>query len=582
MSDPADPAQIIAASPLFDAAWYLHRYPQVARSGLSAARHYLWVGARAGWHPGPQFDTQAYLARYPQVVGAGAEGAMNPLVHYETIGRAIGHTITAADPALMPLDTQPAAKATAARDQHPLWAELQSMVDGHTPGLGFTRSTGRAADLARGDYTVVTPTGDRPAFFNRCMHMVATQTVPPAQWVVVDDGQVPLDAQMVLPDWITYVRRTRAPDDPPHTLPVNMLAALDHIAHDRVLVMEDDDWYAPQYAHYMLPHLDHADLIGLNQIRYYHLQAGLWKTATPPRHTAFAQCGFRRGHAWDHLAAVCCSNFTEIREKGVIDRHWWHTFEGKSRLIDPHPCLHLGIKGAFGRAGLAHGHGAAEVDYIPDPDHAYLRQCIGPDHAFYAHWQRRAHKPYVLYTLHVPEQPLPDLAGHDLRQFDLFAFSRDPLPKDSPWQALPFDLHGNEDQTDPHVLLARVRALPHLYFPQHGRSLWLAPGAKVPSDPAGLMARSIERGCAIGAYGRDPERGYTGSNMTYKRYLTQCERGQAQGLRADVLLRAHSDPQVAAAMVSWQQTQSGTDWLDADAGLSLAVSSARLETDIWD
>lgn len=570
MSDPLDPAGTIDASPLFDAAWYAHRYPQVARSGLRAAQHYLWVGARAGWHPGPQFDTQAYLARYPQVT----EAAMNPLVHYERYGRAMGHTITPADPALMPPDAQVAA----AQDQGPLWTAVAQMVDGSAPGLGFTRRLRGDAGLARGDYTVVTPTGDRPAFFNRCLHMVATQTVPPAQWVVVDDGQLPLDAQMVLPDWITYVRRARAADDPPHTLPVNMLAALDHIAHDRVLVMEDDDWYAPHYAQFMLPHLDRADLIGLNQIRYYHLQAGLWKTATPPRHTAFAQCGFRRGHAWDHLAAVCRSNFTEIRERGVIDRHWWHTFEGTKTLIDPHPCLHLGIKGAFGRAGLAHGHGAGEVDYIPDPDHAYLRQCIGPDHAFYAHWQARAHKPYVLYTVHIAGQPLPDLAGRDLRQFDLFAFTLDPLPEDSPWQGLPYDAHWN----DPHALLARVRALPHLYFPQHGRSLWLAPGAQLPDDPAGCMAQSIDRGTLIGARRRDPARGYSGSNTAYKRFLTQHAAGQAHSLRADVLVRAHGDPAVAAAMVGWQGTQDGDDWLDADTGLSVAVSLAGLEPDIWD
>jgi len=46
----------IAASPLFDAGWYLHRYPDVKDSGLDAAMHYLHLGAAEDRRPNVLFD----------------------------------------------------------------------------------------------------------------------------------------------------------------------------------------------------------------------------------------------------------------------------------------------------------------------------------------------------------------------------------------------------------------------------------------------------------------------------------------------------------------------------------------------
>lgn len=536
-----DAIGMILKSPLFDPQWYLRTYPEVGRSGLDPAWHYLWVGSKAGYNPGPAFDAQAYLTKYREV----AEADMNPLIHYETYGRRAGCTIIPADPAMAGMGDSPPAPAGG----EALFEAVQQTVDGTRAGLGFTRRPVPDANLRRGNYTVVTPTGDRPAFFNRCMHMVTTQTLPPRQWVVVDDGQIPLSDQMHIPDWITYTHRPRHPMDPPHTLSVNMLAALEHINQDCVLVMEDDDWYAPLYAEFMLPHLDSADLVGLNKIRYYHLQASMWKTGTPPRHTAFAQSAFRRGHAWDHLAAVCQTNFTEIREKGVLDRHWWHTFEGKKHLIEEHPCLHVGFKGVFGRPGLADGHRRSEPDYIPDPDHSYLQQCIGPDMVHYKRWQTQFRKPYALYTVVTPQTPLPDVAGQDLRQFDLYAFSDAPLPPDSPWQALPFDSNWDNHAAQ----IAKCQALPHLYFPEHSWSLWVSPGTALPTDPAGIIAGAIDQKTAIAApitELADAVPPVSGSVLV--EYLKQRKNSGSALCDARLLVRQHADIEVARAMALWQ------------------------------
>jgi len=74
----------IAASGLFDELWYLHRYPEVADSGLSAIEHFIQIGADKGYSPSALFDTRWYLQTYADV----AQGSINPLLHYILHGKA--------------------------------------------------------------------------------------------------------------------------------------------------------------------------------------------------------------------------------------------------------------------------------------------------------------------------------------------------------------------------------------------------------------------------------------------------------------------------------------------------------------
>ena len=64
-------ASQVAASPLFDGAWYLTRYPDVAIAGVNPARHYSLRGETEGRDAGPAFSASAYAERHPEAVGAG-------------------------------------------------------------------------------------------------------------------------------------------------------------------------------------------------------------------------------------------------------------------------------------------------------------------------------------------------------------------------------------------------------------------------------------------------------------------------------------------------------------------------------
>jgi len=77
---------LLKASGLFDEAWYLSAYPDVASAGIDPVKHYLSHGVAEGRNPSPVFDTRAYLAAYPDIVAAG----VNPLVHFVEFGMAEG------------------------------------------------------------------------------------------------------------------------------------------------------------------------------------------------------------------------------------------------------------------------------------------------------------------------------------------------------------------------------------------------------------------------------------------------------------------------------------------------------------
>lgn len=74
-------ARQLAASPDFDAAFYLAQAPDVAanpRWSAQPALHYLLYGGSEGRRPSERFDSRWYLAQYPDVQAAG----MNPLLHF--------------------------------------------------------------------------------------------------------------------------------------------------------------------------------------------------------------------------------------------------------------------------------------------------------------------------------------------------------------------------------------------------------------------------------------------------------------------------------------------------------------------
>lgn len=96
MIDERSLRELAVDAEVFDANWYLERYPDVAMSGLDPWEHYLRYGRPLARCPGPGFDPAWYAARNPDAVASG----IDLFTHYVRFGRSEGRS--GADPGAAP------------------------------------------------------------------------------------------------------------------------------------------------------------------------------------------------------------------------------------------------------------------------------------------------------------------------------------------------------------------------------------------------------------------------------------------------------------------------------------------------
>lgn len=199
------------------------------------------------------------------------------------------------------------------------------------------------------EFTVITPTGDRPKPFELCKFYISRQTIQPSQWIIIDDGKVPFAP----PDFafVDYIRREPQPTDRPHTLPIQMLKALEYVKYDKVFIIEDDDWYAPNYFEKMLPLFEHPsrpELVGQGQAVYYHIALKKYYFHNNTNRASWCQTGFRKSLI-PQIQKLC----REGRDS-FLDSRVWRLNIKKNLLLEAKP-LCVGIKGLPGRQGTGMG-----------------------------------------------------------------------------------------------------------------------------------------------------------------------------------------------------------------------------------
>ena len=111
----------IAGSGLFDAAWYVATYPDVALLAIDPAEHYLRYGGGLLRDPGPDFNTRQYLSLHRGVDPT----RVNPLLHH--------------------------LQATSGQKppSHPALADSPSALIGYVSRLGESKLSGWAVDATR-------------------------------------------------------------------------------------------------------------------------------------------------------------------------------------------------------------------------------------------------------------------------------------------------------------------------------------------------------------------------------------------------------------------------------------------------
>jgi len=236
--------------------------------------------------------------------------------------------------------------------------------------------------------TLLTPTGSRPEAFALCEQWIAAQRDAPwSRWIVVDDGDIPTPVTMG-----QHVIR-RQPDgkaDPPHTLSLNLRTAIAHIgtlgADDRLCIIEDDDYYGPDYLRTVTDWLDCHEVVGESGSKYWHIGLRGYKRVKARIYAALCRTSIKGPAAFDALRCAAADDHWSV------DKRLWQNWAG-SRLLwfdragDSH--LHVGIKGMPGRVSPLH----AVQEYTPDPDYAMLRHWCGDAWRIYADICERTESP---------------------------------------------------------------------------------------------------------------------------------------------------------------------------------------------
>jgi hypothetical protein len=206
---------------------------------------------------------------------------------------------------------------------------------------------------------------------------MADQVVKPDQWIIVDDGFTPM------PDYlkycaninIKYVRR-EPKEGEGHTLTLNLKEAVKHIKGDKILIIEDDDWYGPNYIATMNHYLLHFDLVGEKCARYYHAPIMKFRRIANTAHASLCQTGFTSG---------ALSFFKKCLEGDpYVDARIWAVPTLRKYLIEDikdELHLHCSLKGLKGRKGIGTGHNPESRYYYPDIALENLIKWIGIDNA---------------------------------------------------------------------------------------------------------------------------------------------------------------------------------------------------------
>ena len=127
--------------------------------------------------------------------------------------------------------------------------------------------------------TLITLTGNRPKAWALCEFFMHRQTYQGAvRWIIVDDGEIAQPIAFKRDGWtLEVVRPEPFWQEGQNTQSRNLIAALEQVNdQDRIVFIEDDDWYSPHWLSIVDEKLNEADLVGERFAFYYNIQLKQW------------------------------------------------------------------------------------------------------------------------------------------------------------------------------------------------------------------------------------------------------------------------------------------------------------------
>lgn len=229
---------------------------------------------------------------------------------------------------------------------------------------------------------LVTPTGARKDQFALCAKWMRRQTYSEEViWVIIDDAY-PFTTDLVgegFKDKWTIVRINPTPLwAGQNTQSRNIKAGIDFIKENykrdqvsAIFIIEDDDFYKPQYLQRMMELKGTFDIWGETNTIYYNVNCRRYADNNNRLHASLFQTAF----TYDMISVL-----ESCYENKFIDCVLWAVI--KNRFLFHDGTLAIGMKGMPGRGGIGAGHSKA-MSMLNDVNFSYLNSMIGEDHKEY-------------------------------------------------------------------------------------------------------------------------------------------------------------------------------------------------------
>lgn len=224
------------------------------------------------------------------------------------------------------------------------------------------------------DLALVTPTSDRPWAFQLCerwMSRAIANYPGKVHWYVADDGRVP--ARCTLGQ--THIHRSPC-DSPVESFLGNLAAALAEVQSEKIVFIEDDDWYSPNYLADYSQRLNEADIVGEACAKYYSVSQRKYHIWDNCSHASLCQTGIRRS-----VLEWFLPHAAETRTP-FVDQSLWSFQSGKyRRLLRPESQHCIGMKSLPGKMGITACHDGTTDWDRDDVSGEILRSWIGAEDA---------------------------------------------------------------------------------------------------------------------------------------------------------------------------------------------------------
>lgn len=231
--------------------------------------------------------------------------------------------------------------------------------------------------------TVITPTGYREAQFRLLeKYMDAQDVQEEVRWIIVNDGPA-LERKSDFGSQESRLFNVDSRHIKGPTLGFNTRVALDYIDRlgdfpTRIIIMEDDVWYAPNYITFMAALMRKADIVGTAPAWVYNVAARKYKLWHSRKHASWSETCVSGLNACTYLYGVCG------RAGTMLDMNMWLKHPGMRKhrttdfLLQLEKPLAVSMKGHGQARTLGKGHVPADVAaWESDADLSVLRSWIG-------------------------------------------------------------------------------------------------------------------------------------------------------------------------------------------------------------